>query len=40
VAIFLVAVLDELILVLKKEKPTYQRAEEARRAAADFSETL
>ena len=39
VAIFLVAILDELLRVLKKEKPTYQAQEEARRAAGDFSET-
>ena len=38
--IFLVAVLDELVLVLRKQKPTYQVAEEARRAAGDFSETV
>jgi TRAP-type C4-dicarboxylate transport system permease small subunit len=40
VLIFLVAVLDELVLVLRKQKPTYQLAEEARRAAGDFSETV
>ena len=40
VAIFLVAVLDELFVVLKKQKPAYQLAEESRRAAGDFSETL
>jgi TRAP-type C4-dicarboxylate transport system permease small subunit len=40
VSIFFVAVLDELVRVLRKEKPTYQLAEEARRAAGDFSETL
>jgi TRAP-type C4-dicarboxylate transport system permease small subunit len=40
IAIFLLAVLDELITVLKHEKPTYQRAEEARAAAGDFSEKL
>ena len=39
-AIFLVAVLDELFLVLRKQKPTYQVAEEARRAAGDYSETV
>jgi TRAP-type C4-dicarboxylate transport system permease small subunit len=38
--IFLVAVLDELVLVLRKQKPSYQVAEEARRAAGDFSETV
>ena len=40
VFIFLVAVLDELVSVIKKQKPTYQLAEEARRAAGDFSETV
>jgi TRAP-type C4-dicarboxylate transport system permease small subunit len=40
VLIFLVAVLDELVLVLKRKKPTYQVAEEARRAAGDFSESV
>jgi TRAP-type C4-dicarboxylate transport system permease small subunit len=40
VAIFFVAVLDELVTVLRKEKPTYQLAEESRRAAGDFSETV
>ena len=40
VLIFLVAVVDELILVLRKEKPTYQVAEESRRAAGDFSEMV
>ena len=40
VLIFFVAVVDELILVLQKKKPTYQLAEEARRAAGDFSETV
>ena len=39
VLIFLVAVVDELVLVLRKQKPTYQLAEEARRAAGDFSGT-
>jgi TRAP-type C4-dicarboxylate transport system permease small subunit len=39
VAIFLVAVLDEFVLVIRKEKPAYQVAEEQRRAAGDFSET-
>ena len=38
--IFLVAVVDELILVLRKQKPSYQVAEEERRAAGDFSETV
>jgi TRAP-type C4-dicarboxylate transport system permease small subunit len=40
VVIFLVAVLDELVAVLGREKPAYQVAEEARRAAGDFSETV
>jgi TRAP-type C4-dicarboxylate transport system permease small subunit len=40
VAIFLVAVLDELVLVLRRRKPAYQVAEEERRAAGDFSETV
>ena len=40
VLIFFVAVLDELIRVLKREKPTYQLAEEQRVAAGDFSETV
>jgi TRAP-type C4-dicarboxylate transport system permease small subunit len=40
VLIFLIAVVDELILVLRKQKPTYQIAEETRRAAGDFSETV
>jgi TRAP-type C4-dicarboxylate transport system permease small subunit len=39
-AIFLVAVLDELFVVLKRQKPAYQLAEEARRAAGDYSETV
>jgi TRAP-type C4-dicarboxylate transport system permease small subunit len=40
IAIFLLAVLDELATVLRREKPSYQKMEEARAAAADFSETL
>ena len=40
IAIFLIAVLDELVTVLRKQKPAYQLAEEARAAAGDFSETL
>ena len=39
VLIFLVAVLDELVTVLRGEKPAYQLADEDRRARADFSET-
>lgn len=40
IAIFLVAVLDELVTVLRGRKPAYQVMEETRAAAADFSETL
>jgi TRAP-type C4-dicarboxylate transport system permease small subunit len=40
VMIFFVAVLDELVTVLRKQKPAYQLANEARRAAGDFSETV
>jgi TRAP-type C4-dicarboxylate transport system permease small subunit len=40
VTIFFVAVVDELVAVLQKKKPSYQIAEEARRAAGDFSETV
>jgi TRAP-type C4-dicarboxylate transport system permease small subunit len=39
-AIFLVAVVDELARVLRGQKPEYQVAEEARRAAGDYSETV
>ena len=38
--VFLIAVLDETVAVLRKQKPSYQAQEEARRAAGDFSETL
>jgi TRAP-type C4-dicarboxylate transport system permease small subunit len=38
VSIFLVAVLDELVAVVRNEKPAYQVAEEERRAKGDFSE--
>jgi len=38
VLIFLIAVLDELVLVLRNKKPAYQVAEEDRRARGDFSE--
>ena len=38
VLIFLVAILDELILVLNNKKPSYQLAEEDRRARGDYSE--
>lgn len=40
VAIFFVAVLDEWVTVLRGAKPAYQRAEEERRAAGDFSEMV
>ena len=40
IAIFQVAVVDELVTVLRKQKPSYQLAEEARAAAGDFSEKL
>ena len=40
IAIFFIAVLDDLVTVIRKEKPAYQLAEEARRAAGDFSETV
>ena len=40
VLIFLVAVLDELVTVLRRQKPAYQIAEEERRAAGDFSESV
>jgi TRAP-type C4-dicarboxylate transport system permease small subunit len=38
--IFFVAVLDELAAVIRRQKPAYQLAEEARRASGDFSETV
>ncbi len=38
--IFLIAVLDELVTVVRGGKPSYQLADEARRAAGDFSEML
>lgn len=40
IAIFLVAVIDELVTVLRRQKPAYQVAEESRAASGDFSETL
>ena len=36
----LVALIDETARVLRRQKPTYQVEEEARRAAGDFSETV
>jgi TRAP-type C4-dicarboxylate transport system permease small subunit len=38
VLIFLVAIADEWVTVLRGRKPAYQVAEESRRAAGDFSE--
>ena len=40
IAILFIALLDELVTVLRKRKPSYQVAEEARAAAGDFSEKL
>ena len=40
VSVFLVALVDETVRVLERQKPTYQVEEEARRAAGDFSETV
>ena len=40
ILVFFIAVVDELILVLRKRKPAYQAAEEARIAAGDFTETV
>ena len=40
VLVFLVAVLDELVVVIRNRKPAYQVAEEQRRASNDFSEML
>ena len=38
VLIFFIAVLDELLAVIRKQKPAYQLAEEDRRARGDYSE--
>ncbi|MFT3957159.1 MAG: TRAP transporter small permease [Piscinibacter sp.] len=38
--LFLVAVVDELIIVLRGEKPTYQRVVEERHARGDYSEDM
>ncbi len=38
VLIFFIAVLDELVLVVGRQKPAYQVAEEDRRARGDYSE--
>jgi TRAP-type C4-dicarboxylate transport system permease small subunit len=40
VLIFLVAIADELVAVLRRQKPAYQLAEEERRARGDFSESV
>lgn len=40
VLIFLVAIIDELAVVVRGEKPAYQRAEDDRRARGDFSEMV
>ena len=40
VLIFLVAVVDELVTVLRGRKPAYQLADEDRRARGDFSESV
>lgn len=40
VIIFFIAVADELVTVLRRDKPTYQIAEEERRARGDFTETV
>jgi TRAP-type C4-dicarboxylate transport system permease small subunit len=40
VVIFCIAVADEFVAVLRGRKPAYQLAEEERRAAGDFSETV
>ena len=38
VLIFFIAVVDELVAVLRRQKPAYQLAEEDRRARGDYSE--
>jgi TRAP-type C4-dicarboxylate transport system permease small subunit len=40
IVVFFIAALDEFIVVLRGEKPAYQRAEDDRRARGDFSETV
>lgn len=40
VVIFFVAIVDELVAVLRRQKPAYQLAEEERRARGDFSESV
>jgi len=38
--ILFIAVLDELVAVLRNQTPAYQIAEEERRASGDFSESV
>ena len=38
ILIFFIAVVDELVAVLRRQKPAYQVAEEDRRARGDYSE--
>jgi hypothetical protein len=38
--LFFIAVVDELVLVLRGERPTYVTAAEERHARGDFSEDL
>jgi hypothetical protein len=40
VLVFLVAVVDEFVVMLRGGKPAFEAAEEDRRARKDFSETL
>ena len=40
VLIFFIAVVDDLVAVLRGQKPAYQIAEDARRASGDFSEMV
>jgi TRAP-type C4-dicarboxylate transport system permease small subunit len=40
VVIFFVAIVDELVTVLRGQQPAYQLAEDDRRARGDFSETV
>ena len=40
IVILLIAVLDELVTVLRGGMPAYQAAEDARRQSGDFSEML
>jgi TRAP-type C4-dicarboxylate transport system permease small subunit len=40
VLIFFIAVVDDLVAVLRGQKPAYQIAEDARRVAGDFSEMI